>query len=85
MSITHHTAAALKLSTTEVHADVSALWTIPLATPDSSSCQTPVLASVYPAWAVRKVFVATAVFTGGTVTPASALVNTPTLARQVTV
>ena len=59
--------------------------TVHLAMTDNSSCQTPVLASVYPAWAVRKVFVATAVFTGGTVTPASALVNTSTLARQVTV
>ena len=44
--------------------------------PDSSSYQTPVLASVYPAWPERKVFVATAVFTGGTVTHASVGVNT---------
>ena len=50
--------------------------------PDSSSYQTPVLASVYPAWPVKKVFVSTAVFTGGTVTLASVLVNTTADADQ---
>ena len=50
---------------------------------DSNSYQTPVLASVYPAWPVKKVFVSTAVFTGGTVTLASVLVNKTLSAKLV--
>ena len=50
--------------------------------PGSSSCQAPVLASVYQAKLGRKVFAAIAVFTVGTVILASAGVNTYTLASK---